>query len=36
MLEFDHILESGNGVVVVNFDLDDVVIGLVIRPDKAH
>jgi hypothetical protein len=36
MLVFDQILEKRDNLVFVDFDLNRVVIGLVVRPDKAR
>jgi len=36
MIVFDHPSETGNGPVVIDFDLDNVIIRVVIRPDKAQ
>jgi hypothetical protein len=36
MFIFDQFLEKRDSLVFIDFDLDRVVIGLVLRPDKAH
>ena len=33
---FDQLLEQHDSLVDIDFDLDCVLIGLVIRPDKAY
>ena len=36
MFVFEQILEQHDSLVDIDFDLDSVFIGLVIRPDKAR